>query len=494
MSANRVAVTRLSREYGAVRALVDVSLDLAGGVVHALVGENGSGKTTLLEMLAGLRRPGSGMVTVNSRRLPANPVRASRLGVGLLRQHGSLLPALSVRDNFALADRGWGRSRQAGIDDTVRQALADVAVEPGLLVGALAPGLRQLVELARLRWRDPGVLLLDEPTAMVDELRSKALFGVARDFAMRGKVVLFSSHRINEVMAQADFVHVLRQGRLVLSASKRDLDRPRLLAAMFGQAKGQGLSRARGRQGRAPAKTSEVALSLQGVVCRGSREKTDLTVARGEIVGVVGLAGNGQEELVAALAGFVPVQAGTVLVKDEPRLGRKLREWGLRCVTGEPVRDTCVPGMDVGENLVLHGYDAPPYARAGNWLTDWRAVRRLGAAVAKREGLRAAAVPLSLLSGGNQRKVPLAREIERGGRVLVAHNPEAGLDIQAVTRLARRLRSAATKGLAILLFAEDFAFLDQVADRVMVMRSGALHELPREGWRHSAALALSGPW
>lgn len=468
-------LTGLSRGFGNLLAVAEVDLRLEPGLLHAVVGENAAGKSTLFALLAGQLAPTAGTLTIGGIRLPGgDAATAYRQGVGLLHQDGSLLPELTVLENFILARPGLGRLASLSLASAVSVALAGSGVQPGQRVEDLVAAVRQRVELARLLWTGQRVLLLDEPTAILGAAEAGILFASLRQCASAGKTVVFSSHRLDEVMEHADMVHVLRQGKLVLSASRKDLGRAQVLAAMFGPA---GPQAAGVRQAR-PHRELRPALELQGLACGNREARVDLCVAAGEIVGIVGLAGNGQSELVATLAGLLPSRTGEILVGGQLRQGRNLRAWGLRCVPGNSM-DACIPSMSVAENLVMHDQAQSPYVRAAGYLTDWDAIYRHGTAVVQAEnlGVTGSDKAMACLSGGNQRKLLLARELDGAGVALVAHNPEAGLDASAVQYLVRKLLDVRDRGLGIVLLAEDFDFLDQVADRLLVITAGQLRKV-----------------
>jgi simple sugar transport system ATP-binding protein len=268
------------------------------------------------------------------------------------------------------------------------------------------------------------------------------------------------------------------------------LDRNKLFEGMFGSSSAP-------RTAVKPVATptsGEAALKVRDLMCQGWCKPLSLTVKAGEVVGIIGLAGNKQDELVAALAGLLPTVNGSVLVGGQPRQGCDIHSWGMGCLPSDMHDSACVPSMDVAENMALHAYARPPNVRGGGWFTAWNAIRNRGEQVARDKGLSAAmaAVPLGLLSGGNQRKVLLARELAGARHALVLHNPEAGLDARAIQDLLGDLLAARDKKIGLLVLAEDFDFLEQLATRVFLIEKGELRQLTRTKWRDEARRALSG--
>lgn len=488
-AAATIVATRLGRSFGPVQALMDVDLQLAPRLLHAVVGENGAGKSTLFALLAGLLTPSAGTVTLNGLPLVGGAaIQARQHGVALLRQHGSLLPQLSVVDNFALVGTGLGWLDRRQLHTEVITALGPIAVQPAALVGTLSYALRQQIELVRLRWSGREILLLDEPTAILGAAEAAQLFAMLRQLADQGATVVFSSHRIDEVLEHADETHVLRHGRLTLQRPTSELSAADLYAAMFAAPPAPPPPPpTRFAAARVPA------LELTGLVCAGHTAAIDLTVAAGEAVGIVGAPSQGQEELVATLAGLLPPVAGTILVGGEAAAGRRPHAWGLHCLPHDALGSAGVAVQSVAENFVLHRQSEAPFTAAG-WLSSTRQINQYGHQLATVAELppQAVEIPLAFLSGGNQRRVLLARELADSGKIFVAHNPEAGLDAQAVSRLATQLRAACQQGQGMLVIAEDHSFLAQVATRVLVMEAGQLQQLAGANWREQANARLSG--
>ena len=463
VTASAVATRGLSKSYGATKALRDVSLSLSRGSLHALVGENGSGKSTFMRVVAGLYRPSGGQVEVGD---------GHRRGaaVGLLAQRCSLAPELTVLENFALAAPARLLVRRETLASEVERSVAGLGagVPVDTRADALDTGVARGVEAARLLWSGKRVILLDEPTANLGKERTARLFDAMRKV---GATVLFSTHKVGEALSMSDEVHVLRKGKHVLTGKSSGMQEGELLEAMFGEGEAE--------NGYAPvsaaAPSGPPALELRGLTAPGLGP-VDLAVMPGGAVGVTGLSGNGQEELLRALSGRSPILAGNALVRGRPRGGAPLREWGLSVIPSDCSGALAVGDMCVDENLVLHGHAEAPFAKPVTGLLDWPAIKRHGDGVVAAERLSVAdgGHLFDWLSGGNQRKLLLARELDPAPAVLVAHDIEAGLDHRAAMALAAKLSGLREKGMAMVVISEDEQFLAKVSDRTLRIAGGTI--------------------
>lgn len=455
----------LSKSFGGVEVLSNASLAFAPGRLHALVGENGAAKTTFLRIVAGQLRQTSGEVA-----------GAGPAGTALVPQHGSLAPGLTVLENFALSAAGTGRIDWPELRREAEAALAELGAgcAPDDLASSLPAAEARTAEAARALRSGSGALLLDEPTASVGPARADLLFAALGKAAGGGRTVVFSSHRIDEVLGRADLVHVLRGGKHVLTEEASELTRERLLEAMFGDgADADTPPAARGAASGPPA------LELRSLACAGLAGKPlDLEVGAGECVAVLGPPDGGRRELAAALSGLAAPAGGEVLVGGERLGGRTMHRWGLRRMPEDPVAASAASSMYVDENLVLHDCFSPSYRRTVFGLSDWPAVAAHAAAAISRDAL---AVPgpdcvFDWLSGGNRRKLLLARELDGSPKALVAEGIEAGLDHSARAALAARLAALKAAGAGLLLFADDIRFVEGLADRVFDLDGGTLAE------------------
>jgi len=489
---------QLTKRFGAFTAMDHVSMRVEAGSVHALLGENGAGKSTLVKCVAGFQQAEEGSILIDGReRDIANPIVARALGIGMVYQHFTLAPGMTVAENLLLA----GGDTPAVIDWTAKRAELEafLATTPFRLdldarPAELAAGEKQKLELLKQLYLKPRLLILDEPTSVLTPQEADEVLGHVRAFAQSGQcTVLIITHKFREVMAYTDAVTVLRRGKAVHHCRVADTDPARLAAAMMGEAAtpaevlhaetGAGTARAP-----VPA-DARVALQLQGLSAMGDRgtlavHGVDLSVRSGEILGVAGVSGNGQRELVEALVGQRPRHAGSVQVMGEPYAARRAENTRLklRSLPEEPLRNACVGDLSVAENMALRDYDAPPlssggWLRFGQWKSRARAwIQEYGV---KTQGEGA---PIKSLSGGNVQRAVLARELAGDINVLIAANPVFGLDFAAVREIHGRIVQVRDKGGAVLLVSEDLDELLELSDRIVVMSEGRIvYETPAAG-------------
>ena len=497
----------ITKRFGAVVACDDVHLTLRRGEIHGILGENGAGKSTLMKVLIGLVLPDAGTVRIDgeSRRI-GNPAEAAELGIGMVHQHFSLVEPLTVWENVILGERirldAASAKRRVG-EISERYGLA---IDPDERISDLSAGLRQRVEIIKCLRRDPAIVILDEPTSVLTPGESEQLFAVLRRVVeSENKAVALVSHKLDEVLAAADRITIMRAGAVVDRRETADADAPGLARAMVGRtvslrSEGAALGHIEGLDDDSTAKQPEIAgavettgpppvLSIRDAVVRGrdGRRLLDglsLEVRPGEIVGVAGVEGNGQAALSDLLSSLLPLESGTVRVRDAtPPPGRPgaMAAAGVAVVPADRHESGCVLDMTVAENLTLV---SPPRARAGRAFLD-RAGRQAHAErLISQFGIQTpgADVPLWSLSGGNQQRVVLARELSGDPAVLVAAQPTRGLDVGAIEYVSDRLREAARGGVGVLLISTELGEVLDLADRIVVIFRGRIvGEMDRAG-------------
>lgn len=484
----------LTKRFGDFTAMDRVSMQVAPGSVHALLGENGAGKSTLVKCVAGFQRPEEGSILIDGREQAiANPVVARQLGIGMVYQHFTLAPGMTVAENLLLAGGqvpaliDW-KAKRAELQDFL--ATTPFRLDLDARPSQLAAGEKQKLELLKQLYLKPRLLILDEPTSVLTPQEADEVLGHVRAFAQGGHcTVLIITHKFREVMAYADAVTVLRRGRAVHHAAVRDTDPTRLAQAMMGAGAtpdeaSEGASDATPRTpvvaSAAPALEVE-ALSAPGDRGTPAVQSLSLQVRPGEILGVAGVSGNGQRELVEALVGQRPRSAGRVRVGGQPYRASRVdnRRLRVRSLPEEPLRNACVAGLSVAENMALRDFDQPPLAAGGVLrFGRWRARARQWIAEygIKTRGERA---PIGSLSGGNVQRAVLARELAGDIQVLIAANPVFGLDFAAVAEIHARIVQVRERGGAVLLVSEDLDELLALSDRIVVMSEGRIvYETP----------------
>jgi general nucleoside transport system ATP-binding protein len=478
-----VAMRGITKRFPGVVANDEVDFEAAVGEVHALLGENGAGKSTLSNILTGLYRADEGELVVYGE--PAefsSPREALDAGVGMVHQHFRLVQPFTVAENVVLGDhRDVGRAlviRHAEIDRRV-VALGErygLQVDPEAKIWQLSVGEQQRVEILKALYREARILILDEPTAVLTPQEAEALFVTLRSMAAEGRTVIFISHKLHEVMAVADRVTVLRGGRTIGTVATADATTESLAALMVGRE----VEGARRREG--VRALGEVSLRLRGLTARGDRgvdalRDVSLEIRRGEVVGIAGVAGNGQRELAEVVTGMRPLATGTIEVEGQslqPGDPRAAIKAGIAHVPEDRLHTGVAPSLSIAANVALKAYRDRDLSVGP--LLRLRRIRDRALALVKRYDVRMSGVntPARKLSGGNLQKVVLGREFTGEPRVLVVAAPTRGLDVGAIETVHSYLREAADGGAAILLISEDLDEVRALSDRIAVMYEGAV--------------------
>jgi general nucleoside transport system ATP-binding protein len=471
----------ITKRFPGVLANDHIDFDLGRNEVHALLGENGAGKSTLMNVLYGLYSPDEGEI-----RIKGEPVRirsprgAIDHGIGMVHQHFMLIPVMTVAENIVLANE----PRHGGVlldYDAARKRVAELSrtfnfrIDPDARVEEITVGQQQRVEILKALYRSADILILDEPTAVLTPQEAEELFEILRTLVREGMSVIFISHKLGEVLEIADRITVLRRGKVVQTVPRQDATEEALARMMVGR---EVLLRVE----KGPSAPAEPALRVEDLRVLDDRRLevvrgVSFDVRRGEIVGIAGVDGNGQSELIEALSGLRHAFAGRVLLGDADVTGSsagKILDLGLGHIPEDRQRRGLVLDFTLAENLALHDFDKRPNSRFG-WLYPRRMIRWAQGLLRQfdvRGGgpqTRAAA-----LSGGNQQKVVLAREIARDPKLLIAAQPTRGLDVGAIEFVHRRLVAARDGGEAVLLVSLELDEILSLADRILVMYEGRI--------------------
>ena len=469
-----LALRDIDKRYGATRALASASLQVRAGTVHALLGENGAGKSTLMRIAYGMEHPDAGTIAVHGRTMRLRgPADAIEHGIGMVHQHFTLVPVMTVAENVALGGHGM-------LDlPSVAARLRELSGRTGFALDADAPveslpiAAQQRVEIAKALVRDARLLVLDEPTAVLPPAESEQLLRWLHHYTEQGNAVVLITHKLREALSIAHDVTVLRRGRTVLAVRRSDATIADLTSAMIGSANGDdevtrhstgaGGSEVRARE-REPVFRAE-RISVTDVLGIARVRDATFVVRAGEIVGIAGVEGGGQRELLRALAGRLPIAAGTL---SRPSV--------VGFVPEDRHRDGVLLDRTLVENIALRGAGA----RRGR--IDWRAFEARTGALLREFDVRAPSpdVPIHTLSGGNQQKLVLARELDDAGggalRALVVESPTRGLDVRAAGEMHARLRAARDAGAAVVLYSSDIDEILLLADRVLVVYAGLVRE------------------
>ncbi len=470
----------MSKSFPGVLANDRVSLAVEQGTIHAFLGENGAGKSTLMGILFGLVPPDSGTIRVRGQEVRiSDPNVATALGIGMVHQHFRLVPDFTVTENIVL-----GREPTSGLRidrrraaDRVRELSAayGLAVDPGARIEDISVGMQQRVEILKMLYRDAGILIFDEPTAVLTPQETQELLGIMRRLVVEGKTVLLITHKLKEIKAVADTCTVLRRGRVVGTVPATTSEE-RMAEMMVGRAVSFHTDKARARAG-------EVLLAVQHLRVRNARglpalKDVSLEVRAGEILGICGIDGNGQAELVRGVTGLSRVESGRVLLRGQDVTSLPVKErnaLGLGHIPEDRHKHGLVLDMHLDENLVLHAYDRRPFSRGG--VLDFASIRRNASRLIADFDVRCGqggATPTRSMSGGNQQKAIVAREIDRSPAVLVVVQPTRGLDVGAIEYIHGRLVAERDKGRAILLVSLELEEILDLSDRIAVLCGGEL--------------------
>jgi simple sugar transport system ATP-binding protein len=467
----------ITKTFPGVLANDRITLGVRGGEVHALLGENGAGKTTLMNVLYGIYQPDGGEIWVRGRRARIRAPRdAIAEGIGMVPQHFLLVRRHTVAENILLGLPGEGFLFPARRIERRIRDLGErygLGVDPRSSVASLSPSEQQRVEILKALIRGAHILILDEPTSVLTPQEARGLFEVLRRMKEEGHAVIFISHKLDEVIEVADRVTVLRRGRVIATMPIGQTDKPSLARMMVGRDVEFQLR----RQPRTP---EGAGLALEGLTARTDQglpalRGVSLSVRRGEIVGIAGVAGNGQRELVEVITGLRPAEGGSVRVLDRDITNgsaRAVHEAGVAHVPEDRMRMGIVPALSVAENLVLKSYRYPPFSRGP--VIDREAI----AAYARRVIAEYEIVtpgpetPARLLSGGNIQRLILGRELSAKPSVIIAAHPTSGLDVSATEQIHSLLLRRRAEGAAVLLVSEDLDEILALSDRIAVMYSG----------------------
>ena len=481
MTAPSLELIGFTKRFGAMAALDDVSVKIEAGAFHALLGENGAGKSTLVKCAMGYYAADQGQILLNDREVEiAHPRQAHELGLGMVYQHFTLVPNMTVLENFVLS-RGdlpavidWAAERRAlnrFFETTPFTVPVDVAVAD------LAAGQKQKGEILRQLYLKRNLLILDEPTSVLTPDEADEVLTTLKKLTNDGLITIVTiTHKFREVNTYCDAVTVLRRGQLIGTKPTSELDNEAMAEMMVGRREIRTVVE---RETRAPGKA---VLRLEGLsvadnVGQLAVEELALDIRAGEIVGVAGVSGNGQRELVETLAGQRDVEAGRMLVHGEVYTATRpeMVRHKIACLPEEPLRNACVADMSVAENMALRSFDQPPSSPDGIRLRR-RPMRETAQKLIETYRVKTPGPDAAIrgLSGGNVQRAVLARELSSEGDLLIVANPCFGLDFAAVAEIRARIVQARNRGAAVLLVSEDLDEILQLSDRIVVMFDGKL--------------------
>ncbi len=471
----------ITKQFPGVLANDNINLTLEQGEIHALLGENGAGKTTLVNILYGLYKPTRGEIFIKDQKVDIHgPTDAIRQGIGMVHQHFMLVPVLTVTENVMLGEE----SIHGGVfldRKIVTQRIRDISeryglkVDPGAYVKTLPVGIQQRVEIIKVLYRDANILILDEPTAVLTPQEVEELFSIIKSLVAQGVSLIFITHKLKEVLAVADRITVIRRGQTVGTTTPAETNEQSLAEMMVGRAVILTVKKK-------PAHPTEPTLVVENLCIKDDRQgiavdDVSFEVKAGEVLGVAGVQGNGQTQLVEALTGLRQVESGTVKIDGQDATNatpRQITEFGVAHVPEDRQRDGLVLTYPLTANIVLNTYYLEPFAKNG--VVNREEVRKITTKVVEEFDVRTPSidVPVATLSGGNQQKVIVGREFSRPIKLLIAAQPTRGLDVGSIEYIHGRIIEKRDEGTAVLLVSTELDEIRALSDRIAVMFEGKI--------------------
>ena len=497
---NVIEMREITKIFGEFVANDKINLELRKGEIHALLGENGAGKSTLMNMLAGLLEPTSGEIVVNgkSEKLDS-PSKAASLGIGMVHQHFMLVEAFTVAENIILGsevtNKGVLDLKKANADILELSERYGLAVDPTAKVEDISVGAQQRVEILKTLYRGADILIFDEPTAVLTPAEILELMDIMKALVKEGKSIILITHKLDEIRAVADRVTVIRRGKSIQTVSIEGATNKDLAEMMVGRS----VSFVTEKE---EAQPKEVVLQISDLVVNENRgvpavKELSLDVRAGEIVGIAGIDGNGQSELIQAITGLRKVKSGSIKIKGQEVVGlspRKITEMNVSHVPEDRHRDGLVLEMMLSENIALQTYYKEPLSKNG--VLNYSQINSYARKLMEEFDVRAAneIVPASALSGGNQQKAIIAREVDRNPDLLIVSQPTRGLDVGAIEYIHKRLIGERDKGKAVLVVSFELDEIINLSDRIAVIHDGKIQGIvkPSETNKQELGILMAG--
>ena len=472
----------ITKRFPGILANDNVNLKLYPGEIHALLGENGAGKSSLMNILTGIYKPNEGTILYRGKPITLNsPRNAIDIEIGMVHQHFRLVPPLTVTENIFLGNEAC---KYFLSQREMRQAIStcccefNLDVDPAAQVWQLSVGEQQRVEIVKLLFRGARILILDEPTAILTPQETRSLFAILRKMAEKGKSVVFITHKMYEVMAFADRITVLRGGKSINTLLRKDTTRDELAQMAIGRS-------LQITPDRRKSECGECVLALQSVNVLNDKNLPALCdvsfeAYRGEILGIAGVAGNGQRELAEAIAGLRKVQSGSIKLRSKEIANHHPKEIinsGLSFVPEDRLGMGLVPKLNIMENVILKEYNKEKFSRGG--ILKKPAIKEAAEHIVKKYDIKTTGIqrPVSLMSGGNQQKLLVGREVSGKPDLMLAAYPVRGLDVGATETIHNILREQRDSGTAVIMISEDLEHLFELSDRIAVMYEGQIMDI-----------------
>lgn len=477
---NAIEMRHIVKKFGDFKANDDINLTLHQGEILALLGENGAGKSTLMRILSGLLEPTSGEIFVKGKKVEINsPTKAKELGIGMVHQHFMLMESFTVLENIIL-----GHEPTNGIVLNIRKAREQIlklsekyglAIDPDAQISNITVAQQQRVEILKVLYRGADILIFDEPTAVLTPQEITEFIQIIKNLAKEGKSIILITHKLSKIKAVADQVTIIRRGRDVGTFEVANVDDNRLAELMVGHHVNMKLNKKSVKLGREILKVE----NLKVKNTRGSFavKKLSLNIHGGEILGLAGIDGNGQDELVEAITGLHHVNGGKVIINGQNMTNKKVRqitEAGVAHIPADRQKYGLILNLPLAENLVLQTYYKQPYSKHG--IINHQAIYEHAEELIKKYDIRttSAELPASDLSGGNQQKAIIARELDRNSDLIIAFQPTRGLDVGAIEYIHKQLLAERDAGKSVLLVSYELDEIMQLSDRIAVLHDGKI--------------------
>ncbi len=482
MSEYVIEMLNITKRFPGITANDDITLQLKKGEIHALLGENGAGKSTLMSVLFGLYQPDTGVIKKNGEVVRINdPNDANRLNIGMVHQHFKLVEVFTVLDNIILGveqtKNGFLQKKEARRKVMDLSGKYGLQVDPDAMIEDIGVGMQQRVEILKMLFRDNDILIFDEPTAVLTPQEIDELMQIMRNFAKEGKSILFITHKLNEIMAVADRVTVLRKGKCVGTLDVADATVDTLAEMMVGRKVSFDIQKDAMKAGKAELLVRNLFVSGKNAG-KYKVNNVSFSVRSGEIVGIAGIDGNGQTELVQALTGLMPVTKGQVFIGERDVTNATVRERNdmqLSHIPEDRHKHGLILDYNLAENLVLKSYYDSRYQRGG--FLNFEGIYRHADDLIGRFDIRSGQGGMTLtrsMSGGNQQKAIVARELDLKPRVLIAVQPTRGLDVGAIEYIHQQIVAARDAGCAVLLVSLELEEVMSLSDRLLVIHDGEI--------------------
>ncbi|MCI5871208.1 MULTISPECIES: ABC transporter ATP-binding protein [Streptococcus] len=500
MTQNVIEMREITKKFGDFVANDHINLNLRKGEIHALLGENGAGKSTLMNMLAGLLQPTSGEIAIDGQVVTIDsPSKSSQLGIGMVHQHFMLVEAFTVAENIILGNEtvknGLLDLKKASQEISDLSEKYGLAVDPSAKVADISVGAQQRVEILKTLYRGADILIFDEPTAVLTPSEIQELMGILKNLIKEGKSIILITHKLDEIRAVADRVTVIRRGKSIETVSVAGATSEDLAEMMVGRSVSF-------KTEKKPSNPQDVILSIKDLVVNENRgipavKDLSLEVRAGEIVGIAGIDGNGQSELIQAITGLRKVKSGSIVIKGQEVTkysSRQITELSVGHVPEDRHRDGLVLPMTLAENIALQTYYKEPLSQKG--ILNYPKINEYARKLMEEFDVRGAneLVPAKGFSGGNQQKAIIAREIDRDPDLLIVSQPTRGLDVGAIEYIHKRLIEERDRGKAVLVVSFELDEILNLSDRIAVIHDGKIQGvvLPDQTNKQELGILMAG--